>query len=168
MSRVGKSTLARQLADQHDLDFVELDSIFHQANWTQLPQDDFQSELRERLDAGRWVVDGTYIDPVGREVVAPEVDKVIWLDLPKFVAASRVLLRTVRRGVKRETLWNGNRERLRNLLSLSPDKNLVLSVFGEHGVRRRQIEALIDSGALDHASVIRLRSAAEAAERFPQ
>ena len=93
MSGVGKSTLARQLADQHDLDFVELDSIFHQANWTQLPQDDFQSELRERLEAGRWVVDGTYIDPVGREVVAPEVDTVIWLDLPKFVAASRVLLR---------------------------------------------------------------------------
>jgi len=54
----GKSTLARRLATLLDTEQVELDAIYHQANWQPLDA----AELRERVGAivkrDRWVIDG--------------------------------------------------------------------------------------------------------------
>ena len=39
---------------------------------------------------------------------------------------SRVVRRTLRRGLLRTELWHGNREDLRNLLDRDPEQNVVL------------------------------------------
>jgi len=39
------------------------------------------------------------------------------LALPRWTVMRRLLARTVRRGIVRRELWNGNRESLRNLFS---------------------------------------------------
>ena len=43
-------------------------------------------------------------------------DTVVWLDLPRRVWLPRLVRRTLRRVVRREELWNGNRESLRGVL----------------------------------------------------
>jgi hypothetical protein len=37
----------------------------------------------------------------------------------------QVIGRSIRRSVGREELWNGNRERLRNLLAWDPEKSII-------------------------------------------
>ena len=74
--------------------------------------------MRDRVAAAvageAWVVDGNYLDV--SDLVWPRATRVVWLDLPYHVVLTRVVLRTFRRGLRREVLWNGNREPLwRNL-----------------------------------------------------
>jgi adenylate kinase family enzyme len=40
----GKTTAARQLAERHGFEHVELDGVFHQADWTPLPRDEFREQ----------------------------------------------------------------------------------------------------------------------------
>lgn len=58
------------------------------------------------------MVDGNYRRKVG-ELVLSRADLVVWLDLPVSVWLPRLAWRTLRRGITREELWNGNRESLR-------------------------------------------------------
>ncbi len=43
-------------------------------------------------------------------------EAVVWLDLPLPVILWRLVRRTLRRIITGETLWSGNRERLRNAI----------------------------------------------------
>jgi len=61
----GKTTLARHLARALGLAHIELDSIYHQANWTSLPADVFPERVAARVEAASgWIADGNY-DLVG-------------------------------------------------------------------------------------------------------
>ena len=44
-SGAGKSTLASSLAAALDADFLELDSIYHQADWVPLPTPEFRRRV---------------------------------------------------------------------------------------------------------------------------
>ena len=48
----GKTTVGRQLAGSMGVPFIELDSIFHQPGWGELPRDDFRQRVSEALTAG--------------------------------------------------------------------------------------------------------------------
>ncbi len=74
----GKTTLAKALAARLDIPFVELDAIFHQPNWTELPDDEFRARVREAVAADAWVVDGNY--GVVRPIVLGRATTVVWLD----------------------------------------------------------------------------------------
>ena len=56
-----------------------------------------------------WVIDGTYQRKLGN-LVLKAAGEIVWLDLPRRVWLPRLLRRTLRRLVRREELWNGNRE----------------------------------------------------------
>jgi hypothetical protein len=58
----GKTTFGRELARRLNVPFVELDSIYHQANWTPLPDEDFRRAVAGRIAGDSWVVDGNYED----------------------------------------------------------------------------------------------------------
>ena len=60
------------------------------------------------IDADEWVVEWQY--DTGRPVIARRADTMVWLDLPFRVVLGRLIRRTVRRSIRREALWNGNRE----------------------------------------------------------
>ncbi len=61
------------------------------------------------------MVDGAYRGKLG-DLVLERADTVVWLDLPRRVWLPRLVLRTLRRALTREELWNGNRESLWNAL----------------------------------------------------
>lgn len=109
----GKSTLARRLSTRLGVAHVELDAFQHLSGWVANRR--LHDDVADALDvaADGWVVDGNYL--ALRDTVLARADTVIWLDYPCSLTTWRVTRRTVRRLVTRQVLWNGNRERLRNL-----------------------------------------------------
>jgi shikimate kinase len=155
-SAAGKSTFARALGQRLGLPVLELDGVFHRPGWTQAPEDEFQAEVLAWLaqHPGGWVLDGNYQALEG--LVQPQVH--VWLDFSRATVMSRSVRRAVRRVVRREELWNGNRERVRALLSTDPETNIVLWALTQHGHYRRRYLARVDEPGF-----VRLRTPAEAA-----
>ncbi|HVC66636.1 MAG TPA: hypothetical protein VND44_03500 [Acidimicrobiales bacterium] len=120
----GKSTLATTLSERLALPRTELDGLYHQAGWTPLPVDEFRAGVARVVAGDRWVVDGNYRQV--RDLVWARAELVVVLALPRWTVMRRLLARTVRRGIVRRELWNGNRESLRNLFSADEDRNVVL------------------------------------------
>jgi len=56
----GKSTAAAQLAAKIGVPYVELDAIFHQPGWAELPRGEFRARVAEIAESDGWVVDGNY------------------------------------------------------------------------------------------------------------
>ena len=111
-SACGKTTLGRALAGKLGAPFVELDALVHGPGWAEIPDGDLRAALAPVIAGERWVVDGNYRRKVG-DIVLSRADLVVWLDLPLRVWLPRLVWRTLKRGVTREVLWNGNRESLR-------------------------------------------------------
>lgn len=155
----GKSTLARRLAARLGAPHVELDAIYHQPGWQELPPAEFRAAVATVVAADRWVIDGNYSEV--RDLVLAEADTVVWLDLPRSVVMRRIVARTLRRVLTREELWNGNREPFANLYRWDPNRNIVRWAWTRHGVyARRFVEEAQDPGHA-HIEFVRLRSAAE-------
>jgi hypothetical protein len=56
-----------------------------------------------------WVIGGSYRGTLG-DLVLDRADTVVWLDLPRRVWLTRLVLRTLRRTIAAGILWNGTRE----------------------------------------------------------
>lgn len=54
----GKSTLGRKLADKRGLRYVEIDSLFWQADWSVVPNHEYMQKHNEIIDQVEWIVDG--------------------------------------------------------------------------------------------------------------
>lgn len=106
----GKTTLARALADRFEIDFVELDAIRHMEGWVERPDDDMRTVVTATLDRAEagWVTDGNY--GLTRRLIFDRVETVIVLALPWKIMLWRTFKRSFRRSIRREELWNGNRE----------------------------------------------------------
>jgi adenylate kinase family enzyme len=149
----GKTTLGRELARRLDVPFHELDALHHGPGWTEATADVLRARVEPLVAEDAWVVDGAYRGKLG-DLVLEHADLVIWLDLPLRVWLPRLLRRTVRRVVRREELWNGNRENLRNVL-FSRD-SLILYALRSHFRHRRSYPVVLSS-----YEVVRLRSPRE-------
>ena len=128
----GKSTVARGISIALGIPHLELDSVFHQPGWTQLPTNEFQDAVRAFTDGDAWVVDGNYTGQGITDIVWPRVDTVVWLDLPRSQTMRRVAARTLRRVSRGEKLWNGNQERWRNIVDPRPEENILLWTWTRH------------------------------------
>ncbi len=107
-----------------------------------------------------WTICGNYTDAAAGLNIA-RADTIVWLDLPRITTTRRVLVRSIRRAVTGEELWNGNKERLTNLFRPNPDSNVVRWAWVKHPEYFEQYEAAMADGAWAHADVIRLRSVDE-------
>lgn len=152
----GKTTLARALAERLGCPHIELDALHWGPGWTETPPDVFQAKVSEAVAAERWVLDGNYSK--ARSVVWARADTVVWLDYALWVPLWRVTWRTLRRGLTREELWNGNRE---PVLGIFSRESMVLWVLKTYRRRRREYPALLAQPAYAHLRVIRLRSPRE-------
>jgi adenylate kinase family enzyme len=162
VSGSGKTTLARALAEKMAVPFVELDGLMHQPGWEPRPEDEFKDEVDRATSQPDWVVDGNYRQVVIEGPVWQRADTVVWLDLPRLSAMRQLIARTVSRAVRREVLWNGNREPLSNFVSLDPEQSVfVWSWITYEGLRRRYSSAMSDP-AWSHLRFVRLRSNSEA------
>ena len=104
----GKSTLAQKLAEKFGGDFIELDALHWDPNWKPADAFDFFERVENAIQSESWVVSGNY--RLVRDLIWEKAEAVIWLDYAFPLVFRRLLTRTIRRAVKREELWNGNRE----------------------------------------------------------
>jgi adenylate kinase family enzyme len=152
----GKTTVGRQLAASLGVPFIELDSMFHQPGWVELPVDDFRKRVTEALTAPAWVVDGNY--SAVRDLVWQRADTVVWLDLPRRRVMYRIILRTVRRALTRERLWNGNREPLSNFYRLDPAKNIIRWTWVRYADYIERYGTAMQDPVFSHLTFVRVRS----------
>lgn len=155
----GKSTLARQLAQRLGVDQLELDSVYHQADWQPLPAEELARRVREFVAADGWVVDGNY--RVVRPIVWARAQVVVWLDLPRLFVFRRLIARTLRRAVTRTELWNGNHESLTNLLR-GGDQNLLLWAWRHHAKYRDRYSAAMTDPANADLRFVHIRRVVDA------
>lgn len=157
----GKTRLARRLAGLLAVPHVELDAIHHLPGWEPIDPDTFLREI-EALTAGDgWVIDGNYRTVVVDGPVWQRADTVVWVDLPRYVVTYQVVVRTLRRVVRREELWNGNREPLSNLYSWDPYKSIIRWSWTQHSKYEERFCSAMSSPAYAHLRFVRLRSRAD-------
>jgi adenylate kinase family enzyme len=149
----GKTTLGREVARRLGAPFYELDAFHHGPGWAEATAEELRARVEPLVHEEAWVVDGVYRGKLG-ELVLERADLVVWLDLPRRVWLPRLLRRTARRVVRREVLWNGNRETLRNVF-FARDA-LVPFALRTYRDRRRRYDA-----ELALYPVVRLRSPRE-------
>lgn len=163
VSGAGKSYLARRLADALQVPWIELDAIYHQADWTPLERDEFRRRVTERVRGGGWVIDGNY--SVARDVVWGAADTVVWLDYPRWRVMVSLVGRTLGRAVRRQELWNGNREPVRDVLRLwDPERSIIAWGWSRHAAYIKRYETEMADPAHGHLRFVRLRSRREADE----
>ena len=150
----GKTTTARKIAVALNMPHIEFDAIRHGPNWTETPDDVFRERLRLELRGDRWVGDGNY--GIARDVVWPRATMLVWLDYPIPVVMWRLFWRTIRRGVFRQELWHGNRERI--WWHFFSRQSLFLWALRTHWQRRRTIPAALAHPEHLHLDLVHLRS----------
>ncbi|MEF2279483.1 AAA family ATPase [Deinococcus sp. YIM 134068] len=152
----GKTTLARAIAARLGVPHGEQDAWNHLPNWQEAPLEQFRAGVDAFTAQPAWVMDGNYSK--ARDLGLSRADTLVWLDYPAPVVFWRLLRRTLRRGLTREELWNGNRERLGvNLLTRD---GILAWFFRTHWRRRRETPQLL--AVFPHLHVVRLRSPREA------
>lgn len=159
----GKSTLAQWLAARLGIDYVELDELFWDASWTPAAPDVFRARVERATAGAGWVVAGNY--GAVRDLVWPRAQTIVWLDYAFTLVLGRLTVRTVRRAITREVLWNGNREYLWEHCQLWSEKSLFHWLFKTYRRYRRELPALFAAPAHTHLEIVRLPSP-RAAERW--
>jgi adenylate kinase family enzyme len=151
----GKSTLGRALAQRLSLPHVELDALHHGPDWAEASAAELHARVSENLASDGWIADGNYASKIG-DLVTSQADTVVWLDHPLPVILWRLFRRTLGRIVRREELWNGNRETWRN--AFVGRESLFGWTISSHRRFRRENPA--------GPRVVRLRSAREVERWF--
>ncbi len=125
----GKTSLADAIARKLGIRNVSLDSIQHGPKWLQTPEDEFARIVESRLDESTdgWVTDGNYSHI--RPMILAKADTAIVIQLWFGALFWRILLRSVRRAITREPLWNGNRESLR--MTFLSRNSILLEIIGK-------------------------------------
>ena len=158
----GKTTMARSLAASLDIPHLELDSVYHQPDWTPLPDEEFQAKVTDFTDRDRWVVDGNYNNAGILDLVWERADTVIWLDPPRHAVMRQVAWRTLSRGARRQELWNGNRESLWNLTKWDPEENIIRWAWTRFEPTRSRYEGRMSDSRWSQLNIIRLMGRSEA------
>ena len=118
--------------------------------------------MRSTLDAYEegWVCDGNYGGV--RELVLARAETVIWLRLPFHVVYWRLLTRTIVRSLRREELWNGNRESFR--MAFFSRESILLWGITHWRAHRRHLKR--DLAQYDHTDDLRVLHSAREVEDF--
>ncbi|MFD5864010.1 AAA family ATPase [Agromyces sp. NPDC127015] len=149
-SGAGKSTLARRIAEASGLPYQEIDALFHGPDWTARPS--FADDVDRFTAQAAWVTEWQY-GPV-RELLADRAQVLVFLDYARPLVMRRVIVRTVRRRLRREELWNGNTEGPLRTFFTDPE-HIVRWAWSTHATRG----ALVDEAAArrPHLEVVRLQ-----------
>ncbi len=160
----GKSTLGTRLAHTLDVPFVELDALNWEPGWVGLNATnphEFERRIRAATGGAGWVVAGSYT-AFAKRVFWPQLQTVIWLDLPVPQLVGRVVTRSWRRWRSRELLWGTNYERFwPQLLVWRKDHSLIWWAVTQQQRKRRSMVAFMADPRWAHIRFVRLTSAPE-------
>ncbi len=146
----GKTTLARRMAQQFELPFVELDALFWGAHWMPAPTEVFRRRVMSSVRDASWVACGNHAS--ARDLVWARADTVIWLDYSTALGASRLIGRALLRG--RDWL------RGRRTNALGHD-SLLLYAFRANAERSTDFAPLFAQHEYAHLRVLRFRTPGE-------
>jgi adenylate kinase family enzyme len=154
----GKTTTSRRLAELLGVPHIELDALHHGPNWAEPTPDEFRTRVEAAIGQSPlgWVIDGSYASKIG-DLVLQRADTLVWLDLPLRVCLRRLWRRTWGRIMRREELWNGNRESIYAAFLMKD--SLFAWTIKQHGPGRRRLAERIARNP--HLNVVQLRSATE-------
>jgi adenylate kinase family enzyme len=161
-SCAGKTTFAARLASQLGSIHVELDSLFWEPNWQEAQTEVFRNRVTDALNTESWIVDGNYKSKI-KDLVWPKADAFVWLDPSLSVVLSRFFYRSFKRTFKREILWGGCRESLRN--SIFQRNSLLIWILTTHTKKSGDYLKLVDNPP-SGKSVYRLRNSIEVESFF--
>jgi len=153
-SGAGKSTLARRIGEALGVAYTELDSLFHGPDW--VPRETFEADVDRFTSEPNWVCEWQY--GAIRERLADRADLLIWLDLPLRTVMRQVILRTVRRRLRRERLWNDNLEAPLRTFFSNPD-HIVRWAWNQHARTAENVMSVHEQRP--ELPIVRLRSRAE-------
>lgn len=110
----GKSTLAEQISRATGIRWHSVDDLTWEPGWVEVPVDEQRRRIAAICDGPEWILDAAY----GKwlEVPLARAELIVALGYPRWFSLQRLLRRTVRRALHRETVCNGNREELRQAL----------------------------------------------------
>jgi adenylate kinase family enzyme len=152
----GKSTTARALAELACLEFVELDALHWENNWTCAPRETFLERVAAATPPQeRWVAAGDY--RVARELLWPRAECVVWLDLPLSTVFVQLVSRSVRRWWTQELLWGKNRESIWAHLKVWSKDSLVYWLFATYWAKRRELLEQLARPEHRHLAVLRFQ-----------
>lgn len=157
----GKTTTAQAISAALGIPHVELDALWWEPEWVEAGPETFGARAAEAVAGEQWVVDGNYFSVGSREVIWPRADTIVWLDLPRRIAVPRVLRRSIRRVVRRELLWNTNREKVSNVVRFDSIVRFAWTAWPKYGERYRE---LIATGECAHLEWVHLRTPCEVDE----
>lgn len=145
-SGAGKSTFAEALSKATACPWVELDALYWGPGWKAVPHAQFEHGVRAATQGERWVADGNYT--AVREVLWPRATHVVWLNYSRWTVFSRLLWRTLARGLVRTELWQGNRESLR--MAFFSRESVLWWSYSTFEKNRRKYAALRDDPQYAH------------------
>lgn len=153
----GKTTTAREISTLLHLPHVELDALYWAENWTPIPEEEFQAQVRDAVAGEQWVMDGNYSRV--RVLVWARAETVVYLNYSFGRVFWQLLLRTFRRSFSQEELWHGNRESIqKSLLSQDSIMRWMLTTYHR---RRRQYAELLEQPEYAHLRVVQLKTPKE-------
>jgi adenylate kinase family enzyme len=158
----GKSWLSRRIAERIAVPYVELDEIAHLRGWTSPEPEVLLATVTGVTHTDAWVIDGNYRAVVVEGPVWQRADTVVWVDPPRHVVMRQLVLRTAVRFVARQQLWNGNREKLRDVMSWDPDRSIIRWSWTQHHKYQARYSTAMTSPTYAHIHFIRIRSRNEA------
>jgi adenylate kinase family enzyme len=150
----GKTTLAQQVSQHLQIPHIELDALHWNSNWIAASDQVFRERVTEALEGNHWIVDGNYSKV--RDIVWSRADTIIFLDYSFWVVIERLLKRTLRRSIKQEELWNGNREDLQKAF-LSQD-SILLWMLKTYHRNHKEYPILFQQPKYTHLSIVHLQS----------
>jgi adenylate kinase family enzyme len=158
----GKSALARAISRVLEIEYFEIDALYHGPGWTPNPR--FVDEVQSRTARPAWITEWQY--HTVRDLLANRADLLVWLDLPRQVVMRSVIRRTMRRSLGKVELWNGNYEP--PLRSIMHDQDHIIRwAWRTHPQTAERVQACVRSRPTLHAVALHSREQAQAWQAGP-
>jgi len=150
----GKSTVGKRIAEKLNIPYIQLDQLHWKPNWQESTDEELFTKLENALSADDWVLDGNYSKT--QSIKWNRVQMVIYLDLPFHIVLYRIIRRSLRRGIRKEELWHGNKETV--LQHLFTRNSMILWAIKTFHQNRKEYPKLFEKPEYSHIKFLRLRS----------
>jgi hypothetical protein len=139
----GKTTAAARLSAVTGIPWTSVDDLTWEPGWKAVPEEEQRRRVQAICSAESWLLDTAY--GAWLDVPLQRVELVVALDYPRWFSLQRLVRRTVRRMLDKQTTCNGNDETWRGLFG--PDAIIVWHFKSFRRKRERLRSWMIDADA---------------------
>ena len=156
----GKTTFSRQLANQLNYPYIEMDALFWQPRWQTTPDHEFIEGLSASLTQERWVLDGNYNRT--NAIKWAHADTVIWIDYGLLRTLYQAIKRALIRSYTKQELWakTGNVESFKK--SFMSKDSIILWTLKTYRLNRVRYAQLFKESQYAHITFVRVTSPQQA------